>query len=163
MATATATPQQMTEMMNQQMAFDHGPWGGPFIAYGPAHGSPLRGETRRELDSGRVHPLDGASVAKQRWFCGEGVSPIARCAFGWASNPTACISRCLGAARVLAGAAILRLGAVTGEVVGQQLQDLIADGVARATHPGRGQRQNVQLFRPGKIERDISNAGDAHA
>lgn len=47
MATATATPQQMTEMMNQQMAFDYGPWGGTFIAYGPAHGFPLHGETRR--------------------------------------------------------------------------------------------------------------------
>ncbi|MBS7552199.1 hypothetical protein KHC23_00810 [Ancylobacter dichloromethanicus] len=28
-----ASEQQMTAMMNQQMAFDYGPWGGPFIPY----------------------------------------------------------------------------------------------------------------------------------
>lgn len=47
-------------------------------------------------------------------------------------------------------ALILGFGPVTTEVIGQQLQHLIADGVARATHPGRGQRQDVQLFRPGE-------------
>ncbi|MEW6122296.1 MAG: hypothetical protein AB1698_06765 [Pseudomonadota bacterium] len=32
-----ANEQQMTAMMNQQMAFDYGPWGGPFVPgpYGP--------------------------------------------------------------------------------------------------------------------------------